>query len=669
VALFLRLAWLRDVPPGVRFDELVNVKMADHIYAGEWPIYFQEAWGHEPLYHYFHALGMSLLGKTVLGVRVASILSGVLGVFTAYLAFREILGPDVASVSGVLLATSFWSLMYSRVGLRHISLPPWVGLAAYSFWRGLRTPVEKQVQGWSWFALGGASVGASLYTYFAGRVVPVLFLAFTVYLLLFQRPRLRGRWVGVASFFILPAIMILPMLLYLRQYPVLEQRLGQVGGDLLSALQAGDTAPLLRAVWGTLKMFSFQGDPEWLYNISGRPVFDPLSSIPFLGGILLCLWHWREPRHTFMLLWLVVGIAPAMLSWPAGSLGHTIVAQPVAFAFPALALAVFWRQFREPPWFRATTRALAVFVIAAFVSTNLYDYYWRWPRFLEVRREYQAPITAVARYLEQHPTIQSACVSAPYVDYWNPWSKMAFDLNFAREDVHVCWFNGTKSLILPCESAWVFLPDHLDSSALDGELAALLSAAANPVQTVHKDDIGSTFDLYELEDLTPVHRRLDAASVSPAWASAEGAYVEGETEELRESLTLPLRFGNRLSLLGYIYDQSAVPAGERWRVTTYWRVLGGSDDPLSIFVHVLDQENHVAAGWDGLDASPSSWRKDDLLVQVHTLDLPAEMHPGLYRVEVGLYSPVTLERQNLFTGVGAGRAPYDRAIVAPIRVE
>ena len=125
LALALRLVALGSVPPGVRFDELVNVQMADHIYAGEWRIYFQEAWGHEPLYHYFHALGMVLLGKTVLGVRITSVLFGVLGVLAAYLVFRRMLGLLPAGIAALLLATSFWSLLYSRVGLRHISLPPW----------------------------------------------------------------------------------------------------------------------------------------------------------------------------------------------------------------------------------------------------------------------------------------------------------------------------------------------------------------------------------------------------------------------------------------------------------------------------------------------------------------------------------------------------------------
>ena len=146
VTLLMRVVLLGQAPPGVRFDELVNVKMAEHIYAGEWPIYFQEAWGHEPLYHYFHAAGMSLLGKTVLGVRITSILFGVLGVLATYLLFRRLFGRRVALTTAAMLALSFWSLMYSRIGLRHISLPPWICLTAYLYWRGLETPAEKRFE-------------------------------------------------------------------------------------------------------------------------------------------------------------------------------------------------------------------------------------------------------------------------------------------------------------------------------------------------------------------------------------------------------------------------------------------------------------------------------------------------------------------------------------------
>ena len=644
--------------------------MADHIYAGEWPVYFQEAWGHEPLYHYLHAAGMSLLGETVLGVRVTSILLGVLGVFTAYLVFRQLFGPSVAAVAAILLSASLWSLMYSRIGLRHVSLPPLIGLAAYCFWRGLLTDSAKVGQVTLWLGLGGLCAGAMLYTYFASRAVPALFVAFTLYLLVFHRRMLAGRWLGIILFFCLPLLIFAPLAFYLREHPELEQRLGQVGGELFAALWAGDIRPLLNAVVDTLKMFSLRGDPEWLYNISGRAVFGPASSLFFWGGVLLSLWRWRDPKWAFILLWLAIGIAPAMLSWPAGSLGHTIAAQPVTFVFPALAVVTTWQwaTAREPSWLTWGVGTVIVLIVCSFVFVNGYDYFVRWPRFPEVRREYQAPITAVARYVEEHADSVPVCVSAPYVDYWNPWSKMSFALYTRRSDTRVCWFNGDSAILFPSEGeSLFFVPDHLLlHSELDADLSPLLMAGSWPVEIGYQDWNGSTFDLYRWQDRGALEQLLRQVSSALLWASSEGPYVAGESERQRQALSAPLDMGHCLAFLGYDYDRTRVGRGEAVRVTTFWRVLDARDDALAVFVHVLDDSNAVQAGWDGLYVSPESWERGDVFLQVHSLTLPADMPSGAQRVELGVYSPVTLERLKIFAG--GGTVPHDRVLIEPLNV-
>jgi 4-amino-4-deoxy-L-arabinose transferase-like glycosyltransferase len=686
LALLLRLAFLYSAPPGVRFDELVNIKIAERLYAGERPIYFQEAWGHEPLYHYLHAAGMLLLGRTVLGLRIVSILFGVLGTLSAYLIFRSLFGPGTALVAAALLTTSFWSLLYSRFADRHISLPMWIGLAAYCYWRGLYAPAGRRARSTLWFALGGLCMGAMLYTYFASRVVPVLFAAFTIYLALLHRHLLRGRWLGLGAFFVLPLLMVIPMAAYLHQHPELEQRLGQVGAQLLASLRAADLRPLLSTVLNTLKMFSVQGDPEWLYNISGRPVFEPLTAALFYAGTLISLWRWRDPRYAFVLLWLAVGLTPTMLSWPAGSLGHSIAAQPVTFVFPALALSSLWRwasgvasgRSGGKRWIRVACWGFTALALLLFAVQNEYDYYRRWPQSPEVRSEYQAPITAVSRYLQTRATAetapqdepQSVCVSAPYVDYWNPWSKMAFDLAFHDSNVQVRWFNGTQSLLLPANSeTLVFLPDHiLLPSQLDDDLRSLLMEGSRPMEIDFRDRNGSTFDLYRWDNPASLLRRLQTVSSARVWSSPEEAYLPGASEHQRTELSLPLDFGHRLTLLGYAYDRDQVARGESWQLTTYWRVTAPEREALAIFVHLLDDAGVVCSGWDGLSASVASWQVDDVLIQKHTLTLAADATAGTLRAELGAYSPVTLQRLGPFTGEGDETAPHDRVLLQPLRV-
>jgi hypothetical protein len=687
-SLCARLVFLRRIPPGVRFDELVNVKMADHIYAGEWPIYFQEAWGHEPLYHYFHALGMTLLGETVIGVRITSILFGVLGVASAYLIFRQLFAAEVAIVSATLLATSLWSLMYSRIGLRHISLPPWIGIAAYCYWRGLWEPTDPPARHRVWFALGGLCLGAMLYTYFASRVVPVLFGAFTLYLLLFHRHMLRGRWLGLTTFFVLSVLIVMPMLLYLRQHPELEQRLGQVGAEIWSALRTGDPLPLFTRIGSTLLMFSVKGDPEWLYNISGRPVFDPLTATTFYAGVLTSLWQWRKPNRAFILLWLGVGIAPAMLSWPSGSLGHSIAAQAVVMAFPALFLVDLWRYAKTRRWARWSAGSLIIVVLLSFAAINGYDYFVRWPQYPDVRHEYQAPITAVARYLQEYDSgtgdvsqsvdaRPAVAVSAPYVDYWNPWSKRNFDLHYDRQsavgnsNAAVRWFDGRQSILFPNgtnrEAATLFfLPDHIRlPSTLDADIVALLVSGSRVVETGYVDSTGATFDLYLWHDPQRLEQRLDAAGSAPVWSSPEGAYVAGQSEQTRRAHDLPLDIGHRLSLLGYAHDHDQLSQGQPARITTYWRVLSADSDPLAIFVHVLDDGNSVVAGWDGLFVSTETWQPQDVFIQIHKLQMPTDLAPGPHRVELGVYSPVNLQRLPIYAHTG-DRAAHDRLLLLPI---
>jgi hypothetical protein len=430
-------------------------------------------------------------------------------------------------------------------------------------------------------------------------------------------------------------------------------------------------------------MFSFRGDPEWLYNIAGRPVFDPLTSIAFYGGVALAFWHWRDPRRAFVLLWLAIGIVPSLLSWPPGSLGHTIAAQPAAFLFPALALVAAWRWAAgaKPRWVLWSTRLLVIAVVWVFALDSGYDYYVRWPAFPEVRHEYQAPVTAAARYVREHPTSTPVCVSAPYIDHWNPWSVMNFDLYVRDDGARVCWFNGSAStfysgasVLFPGEGEALFiLPDHiLLPSALEPELDELLMAGAEPVQIGYRSENGSTLDLYRWRDPGPLRERLASVSSAKLWASPEGPYVAGNSEKERQALSSPLDFGRRLSLLGYTYEGAEVGTSESWRMTTYWRVLRtsapGANQPLAIFVHLLDDASAVVAGWDGLYLPTASLREGDVFAHVHVLSVPHDLPLGVQRVELGVYSPISQERLQLFVGDGEETAPHNRVLLSPLRV-
>jgi 4-amino-4-deoxy-L-arabinose transferase-like glycosyltransferase len=111
--------------------------------------------------------------------------------------------------------------MYSRIGIRHISLPVFMLAAFYAFWRGIygiraasnrgqdsgRSPDGDQKL-YRWFVIAGLVLGIGFYTYFASRGIPIILILLCLYIWLFQRETLRTRWKGVLITFGLAAVKV-----------------------------------------------------------------------------------------------------------------------------------------------------------------------------------------------------------------------------------------------------------------------------------------------------------------------------------------------------------------------------------------------------------------------------------------------------------------------------
>ncbi len=101
-------------------------------------------------------------------------------------------------------------------------------------------------------------------------------------------------------------------------------------------------------------------------------------------------------------------------------------------------------------------------------------------------------------------------------------------------------------------------------------------------------------------------------------------------------------FGQVARLVGY--DQAA--GDNALAVTLHWQALGASDRPLTVFVHLLDEQGNVIGYGDsepGGGAYPTTgWLKGEYLADTHTLSIPA--NSGSLRLAIGLYDPSTGQR-------------------------
>jgi len=181
-------------------------------------------------------------------------------------------------------------------------------------------------------------------------LLPVHLVLILAYLALFHRRQFKRHWRGFLLALAVAALLAMPLWVAIGRGRS-EAAVEGIGADArldelavpLRELRAGNPRPFLESVWTTLGMFHATGDSEWLYNIAGRPVFNLLGAALFWSGVLFCLYRWRRLRCFFLLSWLGLGLLPAFVSTPPASLSHTILAQPVAYILPALALTEAYR--------------------------------------------------------------------------------------------------------------------------------------------------------------------------------------------------------------------------------------------------------------------------------------------------------------------------------------
>ncbi len=100
-------------------------------------------------------------------------------------------------------------------------------------------------------------------------------------------------------------------------------------------------------------------------------------------------------------------------------------------------------------------------------------------------------------------------------------------------------------------------------------------------------------------------------------------------------------FEQGITLAG-VKDLAGAP-GEVLPLTLYWQADRIIDLDYTVFVHLLDENGEQIAEADappvGNDYPTSLWQEGDVIDDTHYLELAADLKPGDYQVNVGLYDP------------------------------
>ena len=120
---------------------------------------------------------------------------------------------------------------------------------------------------------------------------------------------------------------------------------------------------------------------------------------------------------------------------------------------------------------------------------------------------------------------------------------------------------------------------------------------------------------------------------------------------------LQARFERYASLVGYDLPAGAqLRAGGTLPVTLYWQAGEPFDRSYTVFVHVVDDKEHILGQQDQLpgngDFPTTSWVSGEFLTDHYAVPVPLTTPSGRYTLEVGLYDATSGARLAVFDANG-----------------
>ncbi len=413
-AFFVRFYHIESIPAGIYPDEAANgVDALNALASGNFKLFYPANYGREGLFINIQALFIALIGNTITGLLIASVLFGTLSVLGMYLLAKELFHRSGAGlIASFMLATSYWAINFSRIGFRAIMTTFILTFSFYFFFRGFRTQRIRD------FFLSGIIFGLGLHTYIAFRVAPLILVVLFPALIFSYENFLRRFWKHTLIFIFGAFISAAPMFynFFISHPEDFESRSSQI--SVFSPLANGGN------LWGTigktfalsLLKYNFWGDQNWRHNYPPYPVLDPVVGTFFLAGFLYLIWQTvtligkrlrdkdrdlRLVRNFFLLGSFFVMLLPEFLT--NEGLPHALrsigTQMPV---FLMATMAAFWfaqKALRSQPGMKLALVSLLVISLSFSAVFNLTKYFVFFSQNVHAATAFNENYTNMARYL------------------------------------------------------------------------------------------------------------------------------------------------------------------------------------------------------------------------------------------------------------------------------
>ena len=307
------------IPQNIAIDEAEFILLSKHLENSPYTPYSQLATGHATMYFYMLLGAIKLFGENAFSVRIISAVFGVINTLIFYqlmkLVFeeRKKLSADIKVFMPFLIAFAFttmrWYFNFARFGFEGTTVL-FFELSAI-----LMLFLYRKHKKLFLLLLTGFFSGLAYNSYTPGRLFFIVPLIFIIYEFESMKQLVRNGAKPLLNFLIPFLIIILPINLYFTQYD--DNRIYELfylQNEQLSLQEKADFT--WQNVTRVAGMFFIQGDLNGRHNFPGKPMLNPIQTLLFIVGFLVCLKNWRKYYNSFFLLFFVIGIIPPLLTYP-----------------------------------------------------------------------------------------------------------------------------------------------------------------------------------------------------------------------------------------------------------------------------------------------------------------------------------------------------------------
>jgi 4-amino-4-deoxy-L-arabinose transferase-like glycosyltransferase len=366
IALLLRAAFLESVPGRLHQDE---VAMADFalwrvfseprrtLYPFGTGLYSQPA-----LHNYIIRLSLALLGNSITGLRIPSVLAGTGAVLATYAVVKVFENRRTAMLSAIIMTAYHFHIHWSRLGLNNVWDTLWVPtmLAAYAWgWK----------RRWSGGAvLAGLVLGFSQYFYH-GSKIGILLLAYLIFWLWRQERDERRLAVFICKPLLAATCVAAPIALFaIRNPDSYFERSRIVFGWQLDAIAAATGGRMdfwnyaWQQLWRAAGAFVAVPDVTGFYG-PDVPLTLELAALLFVVGVL-----WSVYKRRFIpILWILLTILLG---------GFLLTGAPSSSRYVVSIPAICWLIAVPLEWLIEKGQGyLALGLMVAVVMTDLLFYF------------------------------------------------------------------------------------------------------------------------------------------------------------------------------------------------------------------------------------------------------------------------------------------------------